>query len=110
MTEYRGLRQLVERAIVTAVDDGTKGTLENIRFDVEDLARVITATTTLDRLTTAAAVCDEHVFRWIRESTNRADPAVFAHARAALALKDKLTSPRGRLYREDRDGNLIPVD
>jgi hypothetical protein len=55
MTEYRGLTRLVEHAIVTAIDDGAQGTLHRIRFDVDHLARVISSTTTLDRLTAAAA-------------------------------------------------------
>jgi hypothetical protein len=110
MTEYRGLTRLVEHAIVTAIDDGTQGTLNHIRFDVDHLARVISATTTLDRLTAAAAVCEDQMIRWIKESAERKDPALFAHARAALALKDKLTSPRGRLYREGPDGSFIPLD
>jgi hypothetical protein len=50
------------------------------------------------------------MIHWIKESAERKDPALFAHARAALALKDKLTSPRGRLYREGPDGSFIPLD
>ena len=110
MTEYRGLTRLVKKAIVTAMDDGTKGTLEHIRFDVHHLARVVSATTNVDRLTAAAADCDEQMFRWIEKVADHQDPPLFAHARAALALKNKLTSPRGRVYREDRDGNIIPLD
>lgn len=110
MTEYGGLFRLVERAIVTAVDDGTHGTLDHIQFDVEDLARVICATTSLDRLTAAAGLCDEQMVRWINESADHQDPGLFGHARAALALKNKLIAPRGRIYREDRDGNIVPIE
>lgn len=106
MTNYAGLEKLVEDAIISAVDDGTWGTLKNIQFDIDKLARVMKRVHTADRLNAAVAKCDEQMKHWIIAAADaNQDRFLFGHARAALSLSEKLTAP-SRRYRDDDSGGF----
>jgi hypothetical protein len=109
MTKYPGLEELVKTTIATAVDDGTKGTVMNVRFDVERLARVLNAARTADRFNAAVATCESEMERWIIEAADKQDQNLFGHARAALALLEKLKQPPSRGYRPDGCGGFTPI-
>jgi deferrochelatase/peroxidase EfeB len=110
VTKYSGLVELVQETIITAVDDGTIGTVANVRFDVERLANVLRAARTADRFNAAVATCEEEMRRWIIEASDKEDMVLFGHARAALSLKQRLEEPPpNRGYRQDGYGGFTPI-
>jgi hypothetical protein len=109
MTKYQGLEKLVQETIVTAVDDGTIGTMKNVRFDVKRLSDVLKAARTPDRYNAALATCDAEMHRWIIEAADKQDKFLFGHARAAHALAEKLKEPPSRGYRPDGYGGFTPI-
>ena len=83
-------------------------TLGNISFDLESLASVMKRTSA-DRYNAAVATCEQQMHDWIIKAVDNQDMEMFGHARAALTLKEKLTAPRVRGYREDGSGGFTPI-
>lgn len=110
MTTYSGLTELVKQTIESAMDDGTKGTLANIRFDPDQQMRVFKQVHSAERLLAAVGTCEAEMKRWIIEAADAGgDMELFGRARAALALKEKLERPRGGRYLPDGSGGFRPI-
>jgi hypothetical protein len=109
MNIYPGLVELVEETILTAIDEGADG-LTGIRFDPELLGRVRRATARdADRFNAAVATCEVQMKEWIHKAAESQNLGWFGHARAALALQEKLQEPPHRGYRPDGNGGFTPV-
>lgn len=112
VTNSKGFADLIKRTIIETTDDGTKGTVDNIRFhDTAALTKVMKATTrSAERYNQAVAVCSDEIRRWvIAASDNGKDMRMFGYARAALRLQQMIEAPRYRGWLSDGGGGFSPL-